>query len=146
ATRAALMAWQNEQRIPETGVADDFTYAAAEGWDLPDLPESALGVAPKKWQKTEFTSLRRTTLTEGDKSDAVKVMQAAIGAEPDGSFGPKTAAALLKWEKTIPELAVQAQRRGDGPASVTPLTWVFLERAVYPTIAVRDVELEIGDL
>lgn len=145
-TRAALMAWQDEHRIPETGVADDLTYAVAQGWEIDELPESALSVAPEEWQETEFTALRRTKLSEGDEGDAVKVMQAAIGAEPDGSFGPQTAEALLEWEKTIPELALQAERRGDDPATVTPLTWVFLERAVYPTIAVRDVELSLGDL
>jgi peptidoglycan hydrolase-like protein with peptidoglycan-binding domain len=145
-TRAALMAWQDEHRVPATGVADDLTYAAAQGWDLGELPESAFAVTPEEWQETEFTPLRRTTLTQGDENDAVTVLQATLGAEPDGSFGPKTAEALLAWEKTVPELAVQAERRGDSPAVVTPLTWVFLERAAYPTIAVRDVELKLGSL
>ena len=43
-------------------------------------------------------------------------------------------------------MAYSLAGRGDGPAVVTPLTWLLLERAVHPTIAVRDVELEIGDL
>ncbi|GAA5159379.1 peptidoglycan-binding domain-containing protein [Ornithinimicrobium tianjinense] len=146
ATRRALMAWQEEHKIPETGVADALTYAAAEGWEVGELPPSALAVFPEPWQTTEFTALRRTTLTQGDTGEAVELMQVALGAEPDGSFGPKTAKALRAWEKTIPELQVQAVRRGDGPAVVTPLTWVFLERSVYPTIAVRDVELSIGSL
>ncbi|SOC57530.1 Peptidoglycan-binding (PGRP) domain of peptidoglycan hydrolases-containing protein [Ornithinimicrobium cerasi] len=146
ATREALVAWQEEHKLPATGIADDLTYAAAQGWELGDLPASAFAVAPEEWQRTEFTALRRTTLTEGAEGDAVSVLQAAIGAEPDGSFGPKTAKALRDWETTVPELAVQVERRGDGPAVVTPLTWVFLERAAYPTLAVRDVELSIGSL
>ena len=145
-TRTALIEWQREHEVPVTGVADDFTYAVALGWDIATLPEAALGVARAAWQTTEFTPYLRTTLAEGDEGKAVKVLQTAIGAEPDGSFGPKTAAALAEWEKTVPVLAEQADRRGDGPAVVTPLTWLLLERAVHPTIAVRDVELQIGDL
>lgn len=145
-TRAALIEWQREHEVPVTGVADDFTYAVALGWDVAPLPEAALGVARAAWQTTEFTPYLRTTLTEGDEGEAVEVLQTAIGAEPDGSFGPKTAAALAEWEATVPVLAEQAERRGDGPAVVTPLTWLLLERAAHPTIAVRDVGLELGDL
>ncbi|RIK17722.1 MAG: hypothetical protein DCC50_00705 [Acidobacteria bacterium] len=145
-TRAALLRWQSEHHVPMTGVADDFTYAMALGWDLSPLPEAALGVVRQAWQTSEFTPYLRTTLTEGDQGEAVEVLQTAISAEPDGSFGPRTAAALAKWEKTIPVLAEQAERRGDGPAVVTPLTWLLLERAVHPTMAVRDVRLELGSL
>ncbi|AXH96925.1 peptidoglycan-binding domain-containing protein [Ornithinimicrobium avium] len=145
-TRAALLDWQSEHHVPMTGVADDFTYAVALGWDLAPLPDAALGVARKAWQTSEFTPYLRTTLTEGEQGKAVKVLQTAIGAEPDGSFGPRTAKALARWEKSVPVLAEQAQRRGDGPAVVTPLTWLLLERAVHPTMAVRDVQLERGSL
>lgn len=144
-TRKALVDWQRDHEVPVTGVADDFTYAAALGWELAPLPAAALGVVRQAWQTTEFTPYLRTTLTQGDQGEAVEVLQAAIGAEVDGSFGPRTAEALAEWEATVPVLAEQAERRGDAPATVTPLTWLLLERAVHPTIAVRDIELQIGD-
>lgn len=145
-TREALVDWQAEQGIPATGVADDYSYATALGWEIGDLPDAALAVPRAEWQTSDFTPFLRTTVTEGDEGEAVKVLQRALGAEPDGSFGPKTAAALAEWEQTVPVLAAQAERRGDGPAVVTPLTWVLLERATHPTMAVRDVTLRNGSL
>lgn len=145
-TRRVLMTWQAEQELPVTGVADQFTYAAALGWALAPLPDAARAVPREEWQTTEFTPYLRTTLALGDQGEAVAVLQEAIGAEPDGSFGPKTAKALADWEKTVPVLAEQAERRGDGPATVTPLTWLLLERAAHPTLAVRDVVLQRGSL
>lgn len=146
ATRAALLAWQDDQHVPQTGVLDDFTYAVLEGMPLGEVPTSAMAVAPRKWQQTEFSPYKRTTLTLGDEGKAVKVLQEAIGASPDGSFGPKTAKAVADWEKTVPELALQSARRSDGPVTITPLTWIYLERAAHPTIFVRELELSIGSL
>lgn len=146
ATRAALIDWQLEQGIPATGVADEFSYAAAMGWELAPLPPDALAVPPAEWQTTAFTPYLRTTVKQGDSGRAVTVLQKALGVEADGSFGPLTAEALAEWETTIPVLEAQAARRGDEPAAVTPLTWLLLERATHPTIAVRDVALELGSL
>ena len=145
-TRHALIAWQQENEIPATGVADQFSYAVAQGMELGPLPPDALAVEREEWQTTVFTPYLRTTLTEGDEGKAVEVLQEAVGAEPDGSFGPKTAEALSEWEQTVPVLEEQAARRGDGPATVTPLTWLLLERATHPTLPVRDVPLELGSL
>ncbi len=144
ATRTALIDWQTEHDLPATGVADAVTYAAAQGIELGEVPESALAVLPEDWQVSEFTPYRRTTLTQGAEGKAVVVVQEALGAEPDGVFGPKTAEALAAFEETVPVLAEQAERRGDEPAAVTPLTWLFLERAVHPTMALRDIELAEG--
>ncbi|WP_022923338.1 peptidoglycan-binding domain-containing protein [Serinicoccus marinus] len=144
ATRAALLDWQSEHGVPETGVADATTYAAAQGVELEDLPASAQAVVPQDWQVSVFTPYKRTTLTQGDTGEAVVAIQEALGAEPDGDFGPKTAEALAEFEESVPVLAEQARRRGDEPAAVTPLTWVFLERAVHPTMALRDIELAEG--
>lgn len=145
ATREALIAWQEEQGIPATGVADAMSYAAAQGWELGEVPEQALAVQPKDWQVTAFTPYLRTTVTQGEEGEDVAVLQEAIGAEPDGVFGPKTAEALGEWEQTVPVLAEQAARRAEGdPAVVTPLTWLLLERAVHPTLALRDIELAEG--
>lgn len=146
-TRTALLAWQEERGLPQTGVADDFTYAAALGYDLPDIPDSARAVTGEDWQRTEFTAYRRTTLTQGATGEAVEVLQAAIGAEVDGSFGPATAQALADFEQGVPMLALQAARRSpDSLAQVTPLTWLYLERVSHPTIALREVTLGYGAL
>ncbi|GAA1172844.1 hypothetical protein GCM10009584_12270 [Ornithinimicrobium humiphilum] len=145
-TREALIVWQEEHGIPATGVADDFSYAVALGQEVGPLPADALAVEREDWQTTDFTPYLRTTLTEGDTGEAVKVLQEALGVEADGSFGPITAKALSDWEQTDPVLKSQASRRGDGPAAVTPLTWLLLERATHPTLAIRDVELEHGSL
>jgi hypothetical protein len=40
-----------------------------------------------------------TTLKQGAKGDAVKQLQAAIGVNADGVFGPQTAAALKQWQQ-----------------------------------------------
>ncbi|ANS79118.1 N-acetylmuramoyl-L-alanine amidase, major autolysin [Serinicoccus hydrothermalis] len=144
ATGAALIEWQTEHDVPATGVADALTYAAAQGLEVEDLPASAQAVVPEDWQVSVFTPYKRTTLTQGDTGKAVVAVQEALGAEPDGDFGPKTAEALAEFEESIPVLAEQARRRGDEPAAITPLTWVFLERAVHPTMALRDLELAEG--
>lgn len=143
-TRRALVEWQAEHELPATGVADALTYAAAQGWDLEDVPESARAITPEDWQVSRLTPYKRLTLTEGATGEAVVALQEALGAEPDGDFGPRTAEALVEWEQTIPVLAEQAERRGDEPAVVTPLTWVYLERALHPTMPLRDVELAEG--
>ena len=143
-TRDALVEWQTEHELPATGVADALTYAAAQGWDLEEVPASALSITPEDWQVSQFTPYKRTTVTQGDQGKAVTVLQEALGAEPDGDFGPRTAEALAEWEQTVPVLAEQAERRGDEPAVVTPLTWVYLERAAHPTMALRDIELVEG--
>ncbi|MGO0575692.1 peptidoglycan-binding domain-containing protein [Ornithinimicrobium panacihumi] len=139
---AELRAESDEEPTVEGGHPDDLQ---ADGDGAQDAGAS-VAQAPHRWQLTEFTTLRRTTLTQGDEGEGVKVLQEALGVEADGAFGPLTAEALTEWEATIPELALQAERRGEGPATVTPLTWTYLERAAHPTIVVRDQELAIGDV
>ena len=139
---AELRAGSDEEAAAEGGHPDDVHADGAGA----ELAGEALAGSTHRWRLTEFTALRRTTLTQGDTGEAVTVLQEALGVETDGSFGPLTAEALTEWEKTVPALELQAERRGDGPATVTPLTWIYLERAAHPTIELRDRELEIGDL
>lgn len=145
-TRNALVQWQLEHDVPATGAPDDLTIASLQGVTLPDLTLSLQSLLPQEWQRTEFTPYLRTTVTEGDSGPAVVLLQEALGAEPDGEFGPLTAAALAEWEESVPVLAIQAEWRGDGPAVVTPLTWTLLERSAHPTIDVRETELREGDV
>ncbi|MFB9731983.1 peptidoglycan-binding domain-containing protein [Ornithinimicrobium kibberense] len=145
-TRTELIAWQTEHDLPVTGIADDFTYAALLGWELGELPATVRPPERADWQTTAFTPHLRTTLAQGDTGEAVTVLQEFLGVETDGSFGPITAAALAEWEATVPVLQAQADRRAEDAAVVTPLTWLTAERTAHPTSAVRDLELEQGDL
>jgi peptidoglycan hydrolase-like protein with peptidoglycan-binding domain len=144
-TRNALVQWQLEHDVPATGVPDELTVAGLHGWSLPDLALGLQAMLPKEWQRTEFTPHLRSTVTQGETGPAVVLLQETLGVEPDGDFGPLTAQTLTEWEESVPVLAIQAQRRGEGPAVVTPLTWTLLERAAHPTIDVRELELREGD-
>ena len=137
-TREALLVWQHEQGIPQTGVLDQLTYAAALGWELPELPEAALAVARPDYAVTEFTTHKRAVLTEGSSGEAVKVLQAALGVDDDGVFGPLTAEALTTFAEEHPLLL-------DDLTATDTLVWELLEQRAYPYLALRDVELEIGD-
>lgn len=145
-TRNALVQWQLEHDVPATGAPDELTLAGLQGLTLPDLALGLQSLLPQEWQRTEFTPYLRSTVTEGDSGPSVVLLQEALGAEPDGDFGPLTAQALAEWEESVPVLAIQAERRGDGPAVVTPLTWTLLERAAHPTIDVRETQLREGDV
>ncbi|USQ76426.1 peptidoglycan-binding domain-containing protein [Ornithinimicrobium cryptoxanthini] len=137
-TREALLVWQDEQGIPQTGVLDQLTYAAALGWELPELPEAALAVAQPDHAVTEFTAHKRAVLTEGDTGEVVKVLQGALGVDDDGVFGPLTAEALTEFAGEHPLLL-------DDLTATDTLVWELLEQRAHPHLALRQVELEIGD-
>ena len=137
-TREALIVWQGEQGIPQTGVLDQLTYAAALGQELPELPEQALAVEIPDYRVTEFTAHKRTVLTEGDRGEAVAVLQDALGVEDDGIFGPLTAEALTAFAEEEPLLL-------DDLTTTDTLVWHLLEQRAYPYLAYRDIELEIED-
>jgi peptidoglycan hydrolase-like protein with peptidoglycan-binding domain len=42
-----------------------------------------------------------TTLRVGSKGEQVKCLQTAVGVSADGSFGPKTKAAVIAWQKSM---------------------------------------------
>lgn len=138
ATRRALIAWQGEQGIPQTGVMDQLTYAAALGQELPELPEGALAVEWPEAQVTEFTPLKRTVLTEGSTGEDVKVLQDALGVEGDGVFGPLTAEALTEFATKDPMLR-------DDITETDTLVWHVLEQRAYPHLRLRSIELQIED-
>lgn len=155
-TRAALLAWQAEEGLPTTGVLDQTTYARALGQEL-ELPEEALAIPVPEFATTDFTPHLRTVLAEGDEDAPVEpgeegeerdeaqagpvaVLQEAIGAEPDGVFGPQTAEALRAYFAEEPLLADRAESEGE--PRVTPLVWHLLERREAGTLDHRYVELE----
>lgn len=137
-TREALIVWQGEQGVPQTGVLDQLTYAAALGQELPELPEQALAVELPDYRVTELTPYKRTVLTEGDRGDAVAVLQAALGVEDDGVFGPLTAEALTAFAEAEPLLL-------DDLTETDTLVWHLLEQRAYPYLAYRDIEVQIED-
>ncbi|MCK0112227.1 peptidoglycan-binding protein [Ornithinimicrobium sp. F0845] len=137
-TREALMAWQGEQGVPQTGVLDQLTYAAALGSEIPELPEGALAPEIPDYLLTEFTPYSRTVVTEGDRGEAVKTLQKALGVEDDGVFGPKTAAALTEFAEEQPLLQ-------DDLTATDTLVWHLLEQREHPHLAYFTVELEIED-
>ncbi|USQ80225.1 peptidoglycan-binding protein [Ornithinimicrobium faecis] len=138
ATRRALIEWQGEKGVPQTGVMDQLTYAAALGQELPELPEGALAVERSEAEVTEFTPLKRTVLTEGAVGEDVKVLQDALGVDGDGVFGPLTAEALTEFATEQPLLR-------DDLTETDTLVWELLEREAYPHLQLRTVELAIED-
>lgn len=55
-----------------------------------------------------------TPVKQGSKGDSVKLVQAVVGAKPDGNFGPATAAKVISWQKA----------NGLKPDGVVdPITW-----------------------
>ncbi|QDO87212.1 hypothetical protein FNH13_01790 [Ornithinimicrobium ciconiae] len=137
-TREALIAWQTEQGIPQTGVLDQLTYAAALGQELPELPEQALAVELPDYRVTEFSPFKRTVVTEGDRGEAVAALQKALGVEDDGIFGPKTAEALTAFAEEEPLVL-------DDLTATDTLVWHLLEQRAYPYLAYRDIEVQIED-
>lgn len=75
------------------------------------------GTEPVTWtKKGDYENM--PLLKRGSKGTAVKVLQVILGGlEVDGSFGAKTAAAVLQWQK-----AHGLQQDGE----VGPLTWASL--------------------
>jgi len=48
----------------------------------------------------EPAAVVHTTVRRGSKGETVKAVQLALGAKPDGDFGPGTEAAVMQWQKS----------------------------------------------
>ncbi len=136
-TRAALLTWQDENGIPQTGVMDQLTYAAALGYNLPTIPEAGLAIPLADFMTTAYTPYKRVVLEQGSSGPAVEVLQTALGIEADGSFGPATAKALLDFTTQHPLLTANEK--------TTTLLWHLLEQADNPTLAYRETTVANGD-
>jgi peptidoglycan hydrolase-like protein with peptidoglycan-binding domain len=99
-TRAALVAFQRQQRISPTGVANRLVWDRLENRDYP------------------LIAYRRLTLKQGSTGPAVVVLQRALRVSADGAFGPVTAAAVK---------AVQRSAKLTPTGVVSGWTWVAIE-------------------
>jgi peptidoglycan hydrolase-like protein with peptidoglycan-binding domain len=105
ATAATVKAFQKAKHLPQTGVVDRRTWDAAELVAHPLL------------------RYRTTVLRSGSRGAAVVVLQRALRLTADGAFGPKTAAAVK---------AAQVRGHVAATGTVATLTWITIEKQVYP--------------
>src|SRR5450631_246348 len=96
-------------------------------------PAPKPSVAP--WAVTRYTGYKAVVVQQGSRGAAVVVLQRALKATPDGSFGPKTRAALVAFQ-TQQHLA----RNGVANRPV----WNRLELRDYPLIGYRGLTLRQG--
>jgi peptidoglycan hydrolase-like protein with peptidoglycan-binding domain len=136
-TREALFAWQRDQKIPQTGVADQMTYAAALGRRLPPIPPAALAVPREAFMRTPYTPHLRASLEVGSQGKAVRMLQRGLGVDQDGDFGPQTERALRTFTAEHPLLT-------EGTETTTAL-WHVLQLQDHPTLPYRHITVERGD-
>lgn len=89
--------------------ADDPAYYEQAFASLSDIPTPA--PAPVNGLTFAYPG---TVVKLGSKGDAVKLVQAIVGAQPDGDFGPKTHNLVKFWQ-------VANKLKSDG--EVGPVTW-----------------------
>jgi peptidoglycan hydrolase-like protein with peptidoglycan-binding domain len=99
-TRAALVAFQKQQKVLANGVANRVVWDRLEKRDYP------------------LIAYRATTVRQGSPGALVSVVQRALRLPPTGVFGPTTVAAV----KAVQALAKLAQT-----GVVSGWTWVAIE-------------------
>ena len=99
-TRAALVAFERQQHIALSGVANPLVWDRLEKRDYP------------------LIAYRGLTLRQGSSGAVVVVLQRALRVGADGAFGPKTVAAV----KAVQRSAKMAQT-----GVVSGWTWVAIE-------------------
>jgi len=100
-TRATLVAFEKAQKIAQTGVVNTLV------WDRLELRDHPL------------IAYRGLTLKQGSQGSAVVRLQKALRLTADGTFGPKTVAAVT---------AVQASAKLAKTGVVSAWTWVAIEK------------------
>jgi peptidoglycan hydrolase-like protein with peptidoglycan-binding domain len=159
-TWSALVAWQTRAGVPITGVLDKATWAKlvptppAPVATLPrpapapvkpvtsPAPNSAAApiravvrAAPAPVATTPYTAYKRVVLRQGSKGSAVLALQRAIKVKPDGSFGPRTRASLVTFQKL----------QHISPNGIADrLVWDRLEKRDFPLVGYRGLTLKQG--
>jgi peptidoglycan hydrolase-like protein with peptidoglycan-binding domain len=147
-TESALRAWQASHGVPVTGQLDTATWAAMERLHLvptrgavAPAPKPAPAPAPKpapapapapspapapapKPAANPLAAYASSTLRRGSVGPAVVALQKAVGATPDGAFGPLTEAAVRVY---------QARHRLPVTGIAGPSTWAALMGVTSPT-------------
>lgn len=95
--------WKNNVQITAVKNIGTKTGYNARTWTkhgkLPWIEYDVTDVPKKVTTTTKASDTKMKTIKRGSKGKAVKVWQAIIGAEIDGSFGPDTEAATLAFQK-----------------------------------------------
>jgi peptidoglycan hydrolase-like protein with peptidoglycan-binding domain len=84
---------------------------------------------------TPYTAYKRVVLRQGSKGSAVLALQRAIKVKPDGSFGPRTRASLVTFQKL----------QHISPNGIADrLVWDRLEKRDFPLVGYRGLTLKQG--
>lgn len=101
-TRTAVMAYQRDHDLPETGVLDENTWASL---DPGSVDKSAVkGMTAASALRYGRAHYQRTTLRRGSAGKAVLVLQRGLGMPRQswsGWFGPGTEAALKRAQTDV---------------------------------------------
>jgi peptidoglycan hydrolase-like protein with peptidoglycan-binding domain len=134
-TEAAVKAFQARRGLPATGIVAASTWAALMRPAITTAGMSRSTPAPRP-APTPYTALLSTTLRPGAKGTAVKALQRALGGiAVDGTYGPKTVAAVKAFQKA----------HGLAVTGVTDTrVWQALEARDYPLRAYYSTVLRPG--
>ena len=109
-TDIAVKAWQKKHGLQADGVWGNMSSEHAANCDC--NKKSTPAPAPKvSSHPYPGKSIRR-----GSKGESVKLVQAKVGAKPDGDFGPATERSVKAWQSKHPEC-------GPSDGVVGPKTW-----------------------
>lgn len=98
-------------------------------------PTPAPRPAAAPWAATRYTAYKPVVLRQGSRGSAVLVLQRALRAKADGTFGARTRTAVVTF---------QARQRLTRNGIVTRIVWNRLEIRDYPLVAYRRVTLRQG--
>lgn len=148
-TDGAVRAFQSRKKLTVNGVVAATTWQALMGQSTTAAPSSSRGtprtpvkttppptVAAKPTVATAYTAVSKVVLKPRSTGTAVRVLQRALGGlSVDGSYGPRTAAAVSSFQK-----AHHLKATGVTDAKV----WKALEARDYPLLAYRSTVLRKG--